>query len=28
MKTWTVKWDILTLFEMLIWNFRDKSKTR
>jgi len=25
---WTVKCYILTLFEMLFWNFRDKAKTR
>ena len=24
LKTWTVRWYILTLFEMLFWNFRDK----
>ena len=28
LKTWTVKWNLLTLFEMLIWNFIDKSRTR
>jgi len=25
---WTVKWYIITLFKMLFWNFRIKSKTR
>jgi len=28
LKTWTVKRNILTLFEMFIWNFRNKSITR